>query len=64
MTNDECVRIGAKFKNDVAESLEKLCDARGESVSAGLRRSVRRELARHSLLDESESQFLSKGEEK
>lgn len=58
-TNDgHMEKLGAKFEKSVAQTLRGFSEARGEKLSTVLRRSVRRELARHSYLSDSERKAL------
>lgn len=57
-TTDNTVRIGAKLEKSIAQTLRGFCEARGESLSTVIRRSVRRELASHSYLSEDEKKAL------
>ncbi|QGA80882.1 hypothetical protein [Candidatus Nanohalobium constans] len=57
-TDDNNVRIGAKLEKSVLQTLRGFCDARGENISTVIRRSIRRELASHSYLSDSEKKAL------
>lgn len=58
-TNDEhMVKVGAKFEKSLAQTLRGFSKARGENLSTVLRRSVRRELARHSYLSDGDKKAL------
>lgn len=52
------LRIAAKLEKSVGKTLRNFCDARGENISTVIRRSIRRELASHSYLSDSEKKAL------
>jgi len=55
------VKLGARFEKSVAQTLRGFSEARGEKLSTVLRRSVRRELARHSYLTGDDKKALGVG---
>jgi hypothetical protein len=58
-TNDgHMEKLGAKFEKSIAQTLRGFSEARGEKLSTVLRRSVRRELARHSYLTDDDKKAL------
>lgn len=57
-TTDNTVNIGAKLEKSVAQTLRAFSQARGESLSTVVRRSIRKELASHSYLTDDEKEAL------
>lgn len=57
-TTGDNVKVGAKLEKSIAQTLRGFSEARGESLSTVVRRSIRRELASHSYLSESERKAL------